>query len=81
MALGSVDDSVSSGDPPCYVLAGYSAEESTWEAFWPQWQSALDLTPKIEYFQMSEAETLEGQFAGFSTEQRNQRLSVSVEVI
>ena len=29
------------GDSPYYILAGYSAPEATWAAFWPDWQAAL----------------------------------------
>jgi hypothetical protein len=70
MALAFADDSGSGGETPYYVLAGYSAEESTWDAFWPRWQSVLDLMPRIEYFKMSEAESRKGQFLGFSPDEQ-----------
>lgn len=62
MAFAFVDDSGSGGDSPYYVLAGYSADEATWRAFWGDWQGVLDLSPKLDYFKMSEAESLKGQF-------------------
>jgi hypothetical protein len=52
----------SGGDSPYYILAGYCAPEATWAAFWPDWQAALDVAPKLEYFEMSEAESLKGSF-------------------
>lgn len=62
MAWAFVDDSGSGGDSPYFVLAGYAACESAWTTFLPHWQSVLDLPPKLEYFKMSEAESLKGQF-------------------
>ena len=81
MPLAFVDDSGSGGDSPYFVLAGYCASEATWEAFWPDWQSVLDLPPKLAYFKMSEAETLRGQFAGFTTEGRAKRVNQFIDVI
>ena len=65
MPLAFIDDSGSGGDSPYYILAGYSAPKATWAAFWPDWQAALDVPPKLEYFKMSEAESLKGQFRTF----------------
>jgi hypothetical protein len=81
MALAFVDDSGSGGDSPYYILAGYSARESTWQAFWPRWQSVLDAMPKLEYFKMREAESLKGQFLGFSADQRDHRLNMFIDVV
>jgi hypothetical protein len=81
MPLAFIDDSGSGGDTPYYILAGYSATEATWAAFWPDWQAALELAPKLEYFKMSEAESLKGQFLGFSPEQRKERINNFIDVI
>lgn len=81
MPLAFIDDSGSGGDSPYYVLAGYSADETTWAAFWPLWQAALDSPPKLEYFKMSEAESLKGQFEGFTPEGRTARLNQFIGVI
>ena len=81
MPLAFIDDSGSGGDSPFYILAGYSAPEATWAAFWPDWQAALDVAPKLEYFKMSEAESLKGQFSGFSPEQRTERVNQFIDVI
>jgi len=79
--LAFVDDSGSGGDSPYYVLAGYSGTESTWQAFCGEWQRVLDLEPKLDYFKMSEAESLKGQFVGHTREQRNLRLAQFIDVI
>jgi hypothetical protein len=76
--LAFIDDSGSGGDSPYYILAGYSAPEATWAAFWPAWKAVLDVAPKL---QMSEAESLKGQFSGFSFEQRNERVNRFIDVI
>jgi len=81
MPLAFIDDSGSGGDSPYYILAGYSAPEATWAAFWPDWQAALDVAPKLQYFKMSEAESLKGQFSGFSSEQRTERVNRFIDVI
>jgi hypothetical protein len=75
MVLAFVDDSGSGGDSLFSVLAGYSATEPTWAAFWRDWQDALDLDPKIAYFKMSEAESRKGQFEGFCSEGRTRRVN------
>ena len=81
MPLAFVDDSGSGGDSPYFVLAGYCASESTWAAFWPDWQSVLDLAPKLTYFKVSEAKTLSAQFAGFTAEERTKRVNQFIDVI
>lgn len=81
MALAFVDDSGNGGDSPYFVLAGYCASEATWAAFWPDWQSVLDFLPRLAYFKMSEAETLNGQFAGFTAEERTKRVNQFIDVI
>src|SRR5689334_19583686 len=81
MPLAFVDDSGSGGDSPYYILAGYAASEAIWGKFWPSWQAALDLAPKLEYFKMSEAESRKGQFLGFSPEERTKRVNQFIDVI
>jgi hypothetical protein len=81
MALAFVDDSGSGGDAPYYVLAGYSASEYVWQDFYRHWQAVLDGSPKQVHFKMREAESLKGQFTGFSPEQRNRRLNEFIDVV
>jgi hypothetical protein len=81
MVVAFADDSGSGGDSEFSILAGYSASDITWSSFWPDWQGVLDLNPKIEYFKMSEAESLKGQFLGFSPQERTNRLNQFIDVI
>jgi hypothetical protein len=81
MVIAFVDDSGSGGDSTFSILAGYSASDITWNSFWPDWKGLLDLDPKIEYFKMSEAESLKGQFLGFFPEERTNRVNQFIEVI
>jgi len=81
MVLAFVDDSGSGGDSPYFVLSGYCAAQDTWGAFSRDWQEVLSLWPKLEYFKMSEAESLKGQFATFTPEHREARLRDFIEVI
>lgn len=81
MPLAFIDDSGSGGDSPYYILAGYSAPKATWAAFWPDWQAALDVPPKLEYFKMSEAESFKGAVSDFSPEQRTKRVNQFIDVI
>jgi hypothetical protein len=81
MALAFVDDSGSGGDSQYFVLAGYVTSEVSWSGFVPDWQSVLDLSPKLDYFKMSEAESLKGQFEGCSPHARDERLNQFADVI
>jgi hypothetical protein len=54
------------GDSRCFVLAGYVSTVDKWDAFDALWIDALNTHPRIEYFKASEAESLKGQFAGFT---------------
>jgi len=78
-----VDDSGSGGDSPWFVLAGYIGTIEGWDSFDDQWRSVLDGPPKLGYFKSSEAESLrsDGQWAGISKEQRNQRIDALIQVI
>ena len=76
-----IDDSGSGGDSPWFVLAGYIGSIVNWDAFDGEWQSVLDQHPKIEYFKSAEAESLRGEFSGFTAPQRNARVDALIRVI
>jgi uncharacterized protein DUF3800 len=78
-----IDDSGSGGDSRWYVLAGYVGTVEAWGAFDEAWRHVLAGPPSIEYFKASEAESLrsDGQWAGFTREQRNARIDALIEVI
>ena len=81
MALGFIDDSGSGGDAPYFVLAGYVCSESSWATFVGDWQALLNFPPKLEYFKMYEAESLKGQFVGFTETARDERVNQFIDVI
>jgi hypothetical protein len=81
VAFAFVDDSGSGGDSRFYVLGGYVASIPEWKSFAVKWQEVLDLQPKLDYFKMSQAESLKGNFLGFTVDQRDERLSRFIDVI
>jgi hypothetical protein len=56
------DDSGSEPGHPIFVLGGLVAPVAQWAAFSDDWQAALDAPIKLEYFKMTEAVHLGGQF-------------------
>jgi hypothetical protein len=81
MAWALADDSGSGGDSEYFVLAGYVERESVWTNFSSDWQEILDLEPGLQYFKMSEAESLKGEFSGFTAEERDVRLGQFIDLI
>ena len=58
-----IDDSGSEPQSHTFVLGGLIAEPAEWLAFSADWQKALESGPvKLDYFKMSEAMSLMGQF-------------------
>jgi len=80
MMKAYVDDSFM-GHAPVSVLAGWIASASTWARFSDEWQEALAMKPRLDYFKMSEATSLSGQFAGWSEQSRNERMRLLVRII
>lgn len=79
-----IDDSGSEPTSPVYVLAGFIASDDEWTAFAVEWQHALDEPPSLEYFKMSEAARLRGQFdkgRGWTESKRDDRLISLARVI
>ena len=62
-------------------MASWPSSQSSHTQFVSSWQEVLDLHPKLEYFKINEAGGLRGQFAGFSSEQRDLRLNQFIDVI
>ncbi|MBS1982928.1 MAG: DUF3800 domain-containing protein [Bdellovibrionales bacterium] len=81
MLKAFVDDSGSGGDSPWVVLAGYVSTVQDWLAFEQDWVCALDTDPRIEYFKHAEAESLKGQFLGFTREARDAKIDALIKVI
>jgi len=68
------DESGFDGNSPAYVLGGYVAQESLWEAFAHDWQLVLEMKPKIAYFKLDEALGLKGQFQHWREEARDEKI-------
>ena len=69
---------------PIFVLAGFVAESGKWADFSGAWQTALDESPKLDYFKMTEAATMSGQFhprRGWTEAKRDDRLVTLTRVI
>jgi hypothetical protein len=58
-----IDDSGSEPQSQVFVLAGFISTHEKWAALSDEWQEALGLSPKLEYFKMSEAARMGGQFS------------------
>jgi hypothetical protein len=71
-----IDDSGSEPQSPNFgfVLAGFVANVSQWERFTNLWEAELHESPRIEYFKMSEAMGLHGQFGDFSCSDRDKKV-------
>ena len=57
------DDSGSEQTSHTFVLGGWVAPVASWLDFDLEWQAALDGPPKLDYFKMTEAMHLRGQFS------------------
>jgi hypothetical protein len=79
------DDSGSDPQSHTFVLGGLIALPTEWVAFTEDWQTALDSgTIKIDYFKMSEAMSLQGQFSmrrGWTDAARDAKVTELVEII
>jgi uncharacterized protein DUF3800 len=81
MLQGYIDDSGSDKQGPVYVLSGYLAKASEWGIFADEWDTQLKKLPAIQYFKMSEAESLKGQFLGWKTEDRDAKVMALAALI
>jgi hypothetical protein len=76
-----IDDSASdTGDRRLY-LAGYLNRADKWALFSEAWREELRAAPSIDYLKMSEANALDGQFAGWTAAARDEKLRGLVRVI
>jgi hypothetical protein len=75
------DDSGSDiGDRRLY-MAGYLNRADAWELFSKAWRDECRAASPIEYLKMSEAQSLKGQFRGWSNEARDEKLRRLARVI
>ncbi|MGI4831379.1 MAG: DUF3800 domain-containing protein [Janthinobacterium lividum] len=77
------DDSGSEPSSKYFVIAGYAATSENWAEFSTEWKKLLDQYPPLDYFKMSEAWNMRGQFSrpGWTTEIRDRRVSALVNLI
>lgn len=80
MLQAYLDDSGSEPNSPIYCLAGYLANVGQWKRFSPAWKAALLADPSIDYFKMSEAMDLRGQFEGIPSALRDQKVFSLAEI-
>jgi hypothetical protein len=80
MLKAYIDDS-RMGQEPIYVLAGWVAPAKVWGSFSDAWDDVLRMSPRIEYFKFAEAMNFNGQFAGISTELRDEKMRLLVKTI
>src|SRR5260370_33066495 len=73
MLVAYIDDS-EMGRPPVSVLAGWLHDSSKWAPFCDDWNAALGMRPRLDYFRYTEARSFSDQFYGWSEESRNERV-------
>lgn len=66
---------------PAFILAGFMATVQRWGSFAADWQDELDREPSIALLKASEAINLKKNFAGWSEQERDQRLISFVKII
>jgi hypothetical protein len=79
-----VDDSGSEPQSPVFYFGGFISSVENWAAFSNEWDSALALTPTLDYFKMSEAASFKEQFSktrGWNEANRNDRLVAFARII
>ena len=76
-----IDDSYSDTGDRRLFLAGYLHNADTWQKFSDEWQNVLNEAPAIDYFKMSEANSLRKQFWGWSEQARDAKIISLIDVI
>ncbi|GHA19675.1 hypothetical protein GCM10007989_14100 [Devosia pacifica] len=75
------DDSGSDTGKRDLVFAGLVNRDDAWEQFSLEWSAALARPPAILHLKMVEANGLRGQFAGWSRDDRDQKLQDLAEIL
>lgn len=75
------DDSGCKGQGPDVVIAGLVGPSEWWAEFSDHWAACLSEPPRIGHFKMKDAAHLEGEFAGFKTAARNEKLIALTRVM
>ena len=69
-----VDDSSAQAGAREMCLAGYMTTAREWMKFSDAWDATLHEAPSVGAFHAVEAESRKGEFLGWSTEDRDQKL-------
>lgn len=68
-------------DAPAFILAGWLATADSWGGFTEEWLIELKKSPSISLLKASEAINLKKNFAGWTQDERNDRLLSFVKII
>ena len=68
-------------DNPIFVLAGYGGRVRNWAAANDDLQRIMKARPVLEYLKGKEASSLSGNFAGWTAEQRDAKLTAMIAVL
>lgn len=79
--VAHMDHSGSEPQSPVCVVAGFVASAELWQNFSDEWDRVMREQPSIEHFKMREAQSLRGQFDGWSEAQRDRKLVSLANVI
>ena len=78
-----VDDSGSEPQSQIFFLGGLMSSADDWASFSNEWAAAPALPPTLDYFKMSEAAALQGQFSrhnGWNERSRDDRLTLLARI-
>jgi hypothetical protein len=74
MIQAYVDDSGHDGKSPVFLFSALIGNAEKWAKFSDDWNLCLHESPSIRYFKMNEAESCDGEFYGFSEDERNRKV-------
>jgi hypothetical protein len=64
-----------------FLIGGWLADIAEWENFSQAWTTGLKVAPSIEYFKNNEAMGLKEQFAGWTDQQRDEKLLALARIV
>lgn len=76
-----LDDSGVKGTHPIFTFAGFIGRAEKWAKFSDEWIRWLHSEPRIGYLKMNEAVKLNGEFRGFTKEERNDKLRGCISIL
>jgi hypothetical protein len=80
MLVAYIDDS-NMTTKPVAVLGGWLGSAKEWAKFSDCWEKALWMKPRLRYFKLSEAQSLSGEFGGWSGTSRDERIRLLIKII